>query len=48
MLLQLLIVNTPCKEFRVESRNEELGALEQFKKNLAAQVFIYFQEPILL
>ena len=26
MLLQLLIFNNPCKEFRVESRNEALCA----------------------
>ena len=30
--MQLLILNIPWKEFMVESRNEELSALEQQQK----------------
>ena len=47
MLQQLLIFNTPWKEFRVESRNEALCAWGITDRRLF-QIVRYFQEPILL
>ena len=46
MLLQLLIFNTPWKEFRVESCNEALYALVETGRT-ALQIVRYNQEPIL-
>ena len=46
VLLQLLTFNSPCKEFREESRNEALCAQGETGRT-GLQIARYFQEPIL-
>ena len=46
MLLQLLAYNTPRKEFRMEGRNELVGALGKPGRT-GLQIVRYFQELVL-